>query len=255
MRPVFFDSHCHFDFAEFDAQREQLWSDCVRSDIRGLLIPGIAPEQWLKAHDIALSHQGIVMAAGLHPWWLASATLPQEDTWLAMLEQKHCVAIGECGLDGGIAVPISAQKVVFEQHLQMAVEYSMPLIIHARQAHNEIIHLLIQYRPPKGGVIHGFTGSYELAMTYWRMGFYLGIGGSITYPRAQKTREMAKKMPLESLLLETDAPDMPLFGHQGQVNHPIQLLSIANTLANIRGESVLQIAQMTTKNSQYLFND
>ncbi|MFT5117964.1 MAG: TatD DNase family protein [Kiritimatiellia bacterium] len=248
-----FDSHCHFDFPEFDLQRKQLWLDCKARGITGMLIPGVEPEQWARSYEIAVNNPGVIMAAGLHPWWVKSAQLPETDRWLNMLGRKQCVAIGECGLDAVIDTPLRVQQVVFERHLVMALECELPLIIHVRQTHNETIRLLKRYNPPKGGVIHGFTGSQAMAMEYWRMGFYLGVGGSITYPRAQKTRASIKAMPLESLVLETDAPDMPLYGHQGKVNSPLRLLDVAEALAELRNANVDDIASATTKNSANLF--
>lgn len=253
MLPTFFDSHCHFDFAEFDQQRETLWSDCHALGVQQLLIPGIQPSQWNTAYELAELHSGIVTAAGLHPWWVKSATLPSTNDWLNSLQRDHCVAIGECGLDAAIDTPLDLQHAVFEAHLKLAVECNMPLIIHVRQTHQQTLQLLKRYRPPSGGVIHGFTGSKELALSYWEMGFHLGIGGSITYERAHKTREAVKALPLESLLLETDAPDMPLSGFQGQANSPTRIVSVASVLAELRGETLERIAHDTTQNSQRLF--
>ncbi|ODS24807.1 deoxyribonuclease [Candidatus Endobugula sertula] len=253
MSPHFFDSHCHFDFEVFDDTRRSLWSACLEKNIQQLLIPGIHPKQWLRAQAITEQYPGILMAAGIHPWWLASAVLPETEQWLAALKFPQCVALGECGLDAVIDLPLEKQQVVFEAHLQMAVEVSMPLIIHVRQAHNETLQLLKRYQPPRGGVIHGFSGSIELAKQYWNQGFHLGIGGSITYPRAHKTRKMVKAMPLASLLIETDSPDMPLSGYQGQPNSPLRIIEIAATLAELRQQSLETITEATTANSCRLF--
>ena len=252
--PVLYDSHCHFDADVFAPSRDAVWRDCQQVGIRQLLIPGTNPQQWRHATRLANVYEGIVMAAGLHPWWLASSSLPSVDEWQQYLQLPCCVAIGECGLDALIDVPMDQQRQVFVQHLQMAVELSMPLIVHVRACHNETLALLKEYAPASGGVIHGFTGSYELAMQYWRMGFYLGIGGSITYTRAQKTRAMAASVPLEALLLETDAPDMPLAGFQGQANSPLRLLDVAHQLAELRSESLAKVALQTTQNSCQLFS-
>lgn len=254
--PSYFDSHCHFDFKEFDKHRSDLWQQCQNADINGLVIPGTDASQWQQAEKLAEEHEGIVMAAGIHPWWVSTScdidnTLT--DTWQNTLDEPHCVAIGECGLDKMIDTDFTKQIAFFEAHLTLACEYNMPLIIHVRKAHNETLRLLQQYRPAAGGVIHGFSGSLELAKAYWQLGFYLGVGGTITYPRANKTRQSVKDLPLEALLLETDAPDMPLAGFQGQRNTPLRLIDIAKTLASLRNESVEHIAQMTTQNAKTLF--
>ncbi len=252
-----FDSHCHFDFSVFDEQRESLWSECIAAGISRLLIPGVEPQQWSKVYDITQKCEGIVMAAGLHPWYVsditASTFLHNVDAWIAQLQHRECVAIGECGLDKLIAAPLENQQTVFEAHLAMAADLGMPLIIHVRQTHNETIRLLKKYALTDGGVIHGFTGSKELAMEYWKMGFYLGVGGSITYPRANKTREMVKAMPLESLLLETDAPDMPLNGYQGEANSPLKLVEVAKVLSQLREQTLEHIVEQTTINAYKTF--
>lgn len=254
MPAEFFDSHCHFDFTEFDGQREMQWAECVEQGILGMLIPGITPAQWEVSYAITDCYQGVWMAAGIHPWWVASSTVPKSNDWSDILQRKKCVAIGECGLDLAIETPLGQQQVIFEQHIQLAIEHHLPLIIHVRQAHHYVIRLLKKYRPKRGGVIHGFTGSKELAMEYWMMGFYLGVGGSITYPRAKKTRAAIQSLPLESLVLETDAPDMPLHGHQGQPNSCLRIIDVAQSLAVLRSEKLDHIAQVTTENSHSLFN-
>jgi TatD DNase family protein len=259
-----FDSHCHLDFDVFSAFRETLWQECLELGVQQLLIPGVEPKQWPTALEIARLHDGVVMSCGLHPWFIdrdisslendGITQLPADDQWGLALASTHCVAIGECGLDASIATPLSVQTPIFERHLAMAKQLAMPVIIHVRNTHNDTIRLLKKYRLDKGGVIHGFTGSKELAAEYWNMGFYLGVGGSITYPRTKKTREAIQFMPLESLLLETDAPDMPPLGYQGRCNSPLHLPFIASALAELKEISVAHIARMTTSNSRLLFD-
>ena len=249
-----FDSHCHFDFAPFEDDRESLWSQCTEFGICHLLIPGIEPAQWQSASYLSERFQGVLTAAGLHPWWLEKAQLPAPDDWYKALSAPLCVAVGECGLDAAIETPMAKQEAVFSRHLEMAIDSDLPLIIHVRQTHNETLRCLKRYCPPAGGVIHGFTGSREMAMEYWKLGFYLGVGGSITYPRANKTRMAIQSMPLEALLLETDAPDMPLYGFQGQPNSPLQLLRVAQSLAELVQQPVEEVADQTTQNSYRLFD-
>ncbi len=259
---LLFDSHCHFDFDVFDSDRETLWKNCNQLGIRYLLIPGVAPDQWQTASNISLTHPNIYTAIGLHPWWIDRSLEPENSgPYLAYIKnkldeniaQKKCVAVGECGLDALIETSTNLQQQVLDLHLQLAQKISLPLIIHCRKMHNELFEQLSEYNLPAGGVIHAFTGSYELAARYWSLGFRLGIGGAITYERANKTREAVKKMPLEALVLETDAPDMPMQGRQGERNTPERTADIAQTLANLRNESLEKIASQTTQNSQTLF--
>lgn len=258
----FFDSHCHFDFAVFDSDRENIWRECNAVGIQYVVIPGVAPDQWGTAANIAQRHKHIYCGVGLHPWWIEKAfdsnNFSQHVDSLRYqlikgILQKKCVAIGECGLDSVIETSVELQQQVLDIHLQLAQETSLPLIIHCRKAHNELLLQLKKYDLPAGGVIHGFSGSYDMAAQYWAMGFRLGIGGTITYERANKTRQAVKQLPVEAILLETDAPDMPLYGKQGERNCPANIITIAETLADLRGESLEYIAAQTTRNAQQLF--
>ena len=258
----FFDSHCHFDFADFDQDREQIWRDCNERGIQHLMIPGVAPQQWQTAAAIAEQHKNIVIGIGLHPHWiqkdLADESIPNYLTDIRQqlernIQQQNCVAVGECGLDAFIETSMDLQQQVLAVHFQLAQETTLPLIIHCRKAHNELFALLQEYELPVGGVIHAFSGSYELAARYWAMGFRLGIGGTITYERAKKTHDAVKQLPLEAILLETDAPDMPLNGKQGERNSPVNIIEIAQALADLRGETLATIAEQTTRNAQTLF--
>jgi TatD DNase family protein len=258
----FFDSHCHFDFAVFDADRELIWRDCNALGLVHLIIPGVAPAQWLTTASLAQQHDGIYVGVGVHPWWIKDGVADQSlaqylnvirQAMHLNIPQEKCVAIGECGLDAVIETPMALQQQVLDVHLQLAQRLRKPLIIHCRKAHNELLIQLKRYDLPAGGVIHGFSGSYELAASYWAMGFRLGIGGTITYERANKTRQAVKQLPLEAILLETDAPDMPINGKQGERNSPIHLVEIAKVLADLRGDALEKIAAQTTVNSRTLF--
>ncbi len=252
-----FDSHCHFDFTDFDRDRDLIWRDCRQLGVEQLLIPGVSPRLWSRVQRIADRLPGALWAVGVHPWWAAQWSGGGGDKFAAMAEpflsQGGCVAIGECGLDAAIGIPLPRQQALFEYHLQLACEWLLPIVVHVRDTHPLTLQLLRRFRPSRGGVIHAFSGSPELAAQYWRLGFYLGIGGTITYPRAAKTRRAAAALPLSALLLETDAPDMPLSGFQGQRNSPLQLPRVAQALAGLRGVPVDDIARQTVENSLLLF--
>lgn len=259
---TFFDSHCHFDFSAFDADRKSLWQTCKTSGVTQLIIPGVAPEQWEIAAQLSEIYEGVFYAAGIHPWWIPSVINDELNTELlekiyrdlrTTLRNAKCVAVGECGLDASIKVPMPIQQEILDVHLQLAYELRLPIILHCRKAHNELILQLKKYNLPAGGVIHAFSGSIDLANTYWSLGLRLGIGGSITYERAHKTRATVKQLAIEAIVLETDAPDMPLNGQQGQRNSPEYIPMIAQTLATIRHESLEYIAQQTTHNARVLF--
>jgi len=270
----FFDSHCHFDFIEFNADRAALWQACAAQGITRLLMPGVTPEQWQNAAQLCARYNGLCYAAGIHPHWIEqqqwfqknalglltdatqekiAALIRAEMLQSAQTENPCCVAVGECGLDKLIATPIALQQQLLNLHIDIANQLSKPLIVHCVRAHNEMIALLKKNKAKAGGVIHAFSGSYEVAQQYVDLNFYLGIGGTITYERAQKTRAAVAKIPLDYLMLETDAPDMPLQGKQGQRNSPEYIPQIAQVLAQLRGDTLQNIATATHHNTMKLF--
>jgi len=270
----FFDSHSHFDFAAFAADRSAVWQACNRQGVTRLLMPGVAPAQWQTAAQLCAQYSGLFYAAGIHPHWLAQQTWLQknaaglltpaaQEKIIALISDEitqstnagnaRCVAVGECGLDNLIATPMELQQQVLITHIEAANQLQQPLIVHCVKAHNELIALLKKHRAHHGGVIHAFSGSYEVAQQYTALGFYLGIGGTITYERAKKTRAAVTKIPLDFLLLETDAPDMPLAGKQGARNSPEYIPQVAQVLAELRGVSLSDVAAVTTNNSLRLF--
>jgi len=257
------DSHCHLDFSEFDGDRASVWQNCRELGVRACIVPGVTPEQWASLDKLSQHSNTIYYSVGLHPWWIGKY-LPDMTSWdekidrlnhiqSLSLDAENCVAVGECGLDATIETPLDQQQHFFSAQVVLAKKYQKPLIIHNRKAHNEIMALIKKIRPERGGVIHGFSGSEALARRYIAMGFFIGVGGTITYSRAQKTRDAVRKIPLTGIVLETDAPDMPLCGQQGKRNSPQNIPMIAKTLADIRGESLAKIASQTTKNAIRLF--
>ncbi|WP_308367848.1 MULTISPECIES: TatD family hydrolase [unclassified Microbulbifer] len=251
------DSHCHFDFDVFDTDRMQVWQQCRDAGVERLIIPGVSKPRWPALFDLINKEPAWYAAVGLHPWWVAeSETEPaqlQRDI-AEQLQANRCVAIGECGLDGAIVTPLEEQEPLFRTQLALAIDVQLPLIVHACRCHGEMLRLLKEYRPGCGGVIHAFSGSEEIAREYWKLGFYLGAGGTITYERAAKTRRAFAALPLESVLLESDAPDMPIQGRQGQRNSPAYLPLIAGELAKLRGISLEEIAVQTRRNTEHLFS-
>lgn len=250
------DSHCHFDFDDFGSDRSRVWERCRAAGVESLIIPGVSRPRWPALFELVRARPDWYAAVGLHPWWVAESEVEPDELQrdiAGQLAANACVAIGECGLDGAIAIPLEDQEPFFRAQLALACEVQLPLIVHACRCHGEMLQLLKEYRPQRGGVIHAFSGSEEIAREYWKLGFRLGAGGTITYERAAKTRRAFAALPLEAVLLESDAPDMPVQGRQGLRNSPEYLPLIAETLAELRGISPERVAEQTRRNTEQLF--
>ena len=166
-------------------------------------------------------------------------------------------AIGETGIDGVIAKKydnLPQQIEFFDFQLHLAKQYNLPLVVHHQGSHQQIIALIKQHRPNNAGIIHAFSGSYQQAKSYLDLGFKLGIGGTCTYPRAKKTIATIQRLPINSFVLETDAPAMPLYMQQGKINKPTNILTIFNRLCELRNESRQAIAEAIDKNIRQLLN-
>lgn len=248
----FTDSHCHLDFDELANNLTLLLAQCEQAHIHQIIVPTIGPSNWQTVLSLAKKHQQtpiiIKPCLGIHPWFLNELKNDSIDL-LAQLIAEHrndIAAVGEAGIDGVIDQQqhnLSQQIHVFEQQLDLAKTYQLPIIVHHRKSHQHIVPILRKKSLNNGGIIHAFSGSYQQACQYIDLGFKLGIGGTITYPRAEKTIKAVKRLPLESLVLETDAPAMPLYRFQGQHNSPLQLINVFNALVTIRQETDTEIAQ------------
>ena len=265
----FTDSHCHLDFNEFTQNAESLptlLAQCASLHIHRIIIPSVAPSNWQTVLKLTKEHanKNITLSAalGIHPWFLVDNNVPLPNTVLNDLadlcnqNSNNFCAIGETGIDSIIAQQfnnLTQQRDFFSYHLHLANTLNKPVIIHHRKSHQHIIPLLKYYKLNKQGVIHAFSGSYQEAKQYIDLGFKLGIGGTITYPRAKKTIETVKKLPLESIVLETDAPSMPLNGYQGENNSPLRVIEVFQTLCQLRPEENEIIAERIEANVQELF--
>jgi len=199
------------------------------------------------------SHPGLFPAYGLHPMYLAE----HDDADIARVRdvilREGAVAVGECGLDFFVAgLDPDRQRTLFDAQLALARELDLPLIVHARRAVDEVIQRVRRIGGLRG-VVHSFSGSMEQAQQLFKLGFHLGIGGPLTYERAQRLRRTVAEMPLEYLLLESDAPDQPNASARGARNEPSAIVEVATVIAALRGVEVQQIAAATTANARRLF--
>lgn len=258
------DSHCHFDFAPFSEDPAHYLALARQAGVNKLVIPAVGVRNWQAVRQLATEQDGVYFALGLHPFFSADHTVAAEQQLAAELEaesllraknRSHCVAVGECGLDFAIAeVDRDQQLTLLSSQLRLANHYGLPVILHCRKAYPELLRLLKQIPPVAGGVYHAFSGSLEQARQMIDLGLKIGVGGTITYERAKKTRAAIAQLPLSALLLETDAPDMPVAGFQGQPNRPDRLVAVMDALVMLRSEPREEIEKVITLTTAELFH-
>lgn len=249
------DTHCHLDATEFDADREKALQQAIAAGVRMVVIPAVTPNNF--SHVAALSQQypQCCYALGMHPMYVDHIS-PSDVAKLSALvaetmeRENKLVAIGEIGLDFYVTKQNKeTQEYFFSEQLNIAQTYDLPVILHVRGAIDDVLKHLRRTKV-RGGIAHAFNGSMHQAEAFIDMGFKLGFGGAMTYSRALKIRELAKNLPLEAIVLETDAPDMPpAWLEKKERNSPKELMLIATTLADLRGIPVSQIIEITRKNS------
>lgn len=253
MRLALFDSHCHLDAPEFDGDRDAVIERAELAGIGGQLVPAIDYAGWPKLKAVCAARPGLYPAYGLHPMFV-DRHLPEHLAALpAWIERERPRAVGECGLDFFLeGLDAQEQRRYFRGQLQMARDFALPVVVHARRSVEEVIASL-RALPGLRGVIHSYSGSDEQARQLFDLGFCLGIGGPVTYERARRLRRIVSAAPLENLLLETDAPDQPDALHRGQRNEPARLLTVLETIASLRDADAASIAAATRDNARRLF--
>lgn len=247
------DSHSHFDDASFDADRDLAYRLAHQVGVREQVVPAVTAAAWPKLKAVCTSYPGLYPAYGLHPMLLNEHRAQHLDDLAGWVGRERPVAVGECGLDFFVPdLDPQAQEQYFLGQLRIARDARIPAIIHARRAVDQVIKCLRRV-PLVGAVVHSFSGSEQQARRLLDLGCYLGLGGPLTYPRAQRLRRLARNLPLERLLLETDSPDQPGIEHRGERNQPAYLVEVLETLALLRDEDPRRIADITRRNAQTLF--
>ena len=247
------DSHCHIDFPEFAQDFEEVMANANMAGVEQFVIPGVQASQWQSLIQFCEQNLSCHYALGIHPYFLDSFQPNDLKSLEKLLSKQQAVAVGECGIDSSIE-NIPLQQQVFESQITLANKFEKPLIVHHRKSHHLIMQSFNKVKPQHGGVIHAFSGSLQDAKKYTQLGFKLGIGGVITYERAKKTRSVVAQVPLESLVLETDSPDMPLSGRQGERNEPKYLPEVFQHLSQLKGLPPLHVAEQTYLNTKSLFS-
>ena len=271
------DSHCHLDLLASKVDLQISLENAKAAGLTRIMAPSINPQSWEALQALSEHYSRLLpidTALGLHPYFLTDSK--QDNTALLIdrpeqaidenLEQLEAAAatphpsvkaLGETGIDGHINVPLTLQKRVLHAHLKLADAISLPVILHHRKSHHLLLEALKQAKYQGVGVVHAFSGSVEAAKAYIERGFYLGIGGTITYERARKTRDTLKYLlenHFDKILLETDAPDMPMYGRQGVPNEPQYLTDVVDVIHDLFAVSPDQTTTITTENYLRLFN-
>lgn len=252
---MIFDSHAHYESGQFDADREELLGSVLpQKGVVGVINMGSDMESLQQTVDLCDKYGYFYGAVGIHPE--CAADLPAD--WLQQVEKllshPKIVAVGEIGLDyhWEDACPREKQKEVFIAQLELAAKYGLPVVIHDREAHGDMMEILRKYKPK--GVVHCFSGSVELARETVNLGMYIGLGGVVTFKNARHSVEVAADIPLERLLTETDAPYMAPVPFRGKRCDSSMIAYAAAKIAEVRGITAQEVLQTACENAFRLFN-
>lgn len=261
---MFIDTHSHLNFKAFKIDYAQAIERAFRSDVKKIIIPSSNLETSKKAVKIAKEFESIYAAVGLHPIHIDPSTALRagenfdEAELLKLAKSKKVIAIGETGLDYYHArahdrTNAELQKEVFGKHLKLASRLNLPVIIHSREAGDDILSILTGQNPLPRGVFHCFSENWQFAQVILEMGFYFSFTGIITFTKNQETFEVIKNTPLEKILIETDSPYMTPESHRGERNEPAYVVEVAKKIAELKKIPIEKVADQTTKNAIELF--
>jgi len=250
---LFVDSHSHIDVEAFDADRAETIERARRAGVTRQVVPAVVARDWAKLQAVCALHAGLFPGYGLHPVYLDDHDPADLVALRGQLDDASAVCVGECGLDFYVeSLDRELQHDYLRPQLALARERGLPVVLHARHAVEATI-AAIRAHPGLTGVVHSYGGSEEQARQLFKLGFLIGIGGPVTYDRANRIRRVVKSMPLEFLLLESDAPDQPNATRRGERNEPARIVEVGECIAELRGITPSEVAAQTTVNAQRLF--
>ena len=245
------DTHCHIDIERHFPDIDAVINNAQAVGVCDLVLAGVHRSGWIRMLQLCQEHTSLHCAPGLHPMYMQEHKDEDLDELNRVAEKQDIVAIGEIGLDFYIENhDKKSQQKLFDDQLQIAKDASLPVLLHVRKAHDNVLAMLRRAQLQQGGIVHAFNGSYQQALQYISLGFKLGVGGTITYERARKIREVASKVPVEAIVLETDSPDMAPARYYKRRNEPSHLPLILKTLAGIRRADETDLAEITTSNAR-----
>jgi len=250
---MFIDTHCHLDDDSFSGRLPEILELAWTAGVTRFIVPGVGPTCWDKVMVVAAGNDGVFAAPGVHPMRAGELDVPA----LAMLQKlaPKAVAIGEIGLDYSYDIPREVQQAAFRAQLRLAVRLRLPVLLHCRRAFHDLLVILREEEVARvGGVMHAFSGSPEIAVECVNLGLFIGVAGPVTYDNAVRPVEVVRRIPLEHLLLETDAPDLTPVPYRGCPNEPAFLLETARKVAEIKCVPLEEVARITTATACHLFN-
>lgn len=248
-----FDSHAHYDDKKFEGMREELLEKMPENNVQGIINCGTDIATSLFSIDLAQRYPFVYAAVGYHPESIDDSTVFERAELIKLAKSEKVKAIGEIGLDYYWDTTFKEQQIdFFEQQLALATTLNLPAIIHDRDAHADTLSILKKHKPK--GVLHCFSGSAEMAKEVLSLGMYIGVGGVVTFKNSKKIIEVVKQLPIERILLETDAPYLAPEPHRGKLNNSAYIKFIAEKIAEIKNLSVTEILSITASNAKTLFN-
>lgn len=245
------DTHCHIDIERHFPDYVQVLHRARTAGVQGMILPGVTRDGWDRLYSLCQQDEGLHAAPGLHPMYLPIHSPHHLEELESLINSHNQVALGEIGLDyHGEGIDRNAQQHLFEAQLKIASNAQLPVLLHVRKAHDQVLATLRRKNFPYGGIVHAFSGSYQQACQYVKLGFVIGFCGTLTYDRARRIRAIAAELPQEAIVIETDSPDIPLARHRGERNLPEYLPEILEVLATLRTEEPEETALYTVVNAQ-----
>lgn len=250
------DSHAHLDGSSFDEDRDQLIESFKSAGIEAVIVPSADWESLYRVTEIVNKYDNLYGAIGIHPHDVKELTEKDMDTIKELAKGDKIVAIGEIGLDYYYEhSPRDVQKEFFRKQIRLAKELDLPIIVHERDATKDVLDIITsEYDGKLKGVLHSFSSSVDIAKKYLDMGFYISFAGPVTFKNAVRPKEVAKEIPLDRLLVETDSPYMTPEPYRGRRNDPTYVRYTAEKIADLKGIEFEELAKATTENTKRLFN-
>lgn len=250
------DSHVHLDDRRFDKDRDYIIRTLEESGVDLVINPGADISSSIKAVSLAEKYPNIYAAVGVHPHDAKTMDENTIELLRSFTNREKVIAIGEIGLDYHYDnSPRDIQRKRFKEQLDLAKEVGLPVIIHSRDAAGDTFNMLKEAQDGTlKGVLHCYSGSVEMALEYVKLGFYISLAGPVTFKNAKVSREVAKVVPIDRLLIETDAPYLTPEPYRGKRNEPIYVRYVAGTIAELRGMTFEEVALKTAENTKRLFN-